>query len=112
MKEQIDGKESFVSERNKIAAKKEILRFYTSIMRGETEGATVTNRLSAAEKLLAQLDAENTVKSAEAKLDGMLNEFRRAVADGSIVAHDGEESDVIDTAGYRIRCEEDEDEDQ
>ena len=112
MKERQDGKESFVSGKNKIAAKKEILQFYTGIMRGEDEDATVTNRLSAAEKLLAQLNAENTVKSAEAKLDCMLDEFRRAVADGSILACDGDEADMTECDGYVMPVGEDEDEDQ
>jgi len=98
--------------KKKIAEKPEILRFYTSIMRGEDESASVSNRLSAADKLITQIDAESTVKSAEAKLDCILNEFRQAVRDGSIIAHDGEDNPADEETLYEIPVEEDEDEDQ
>ena len=98
--------------KKKIAEKPEILRFYTSIMRGEDEDASVSNRLSAAEKLIAQIDAENTAKSAEAKLDCILKEFRQAVIDGSIIAHDGEENPADEELCELPVGEDNEDEDQ
>ncbi len=99
--------------KKKIAEKPEILRFYTSIMRGEDEDASVSNRLSAAEKLITQIDAASTVKSAEAKLDCILSEFRQAVRDGSIIAHDGEDNPADEEEPYEMPvCGEDEDEDQ
>lgn len=98
--------------RRKIAEKKEILRFYTSIMRGEEENATVSNRLSAAEKLIAQIDAETPVKSAEAKLDRMLRELKQAAADGKITASESE-PDAADEIIPEVReVGEDDDEDQ
>ena len=98
--------------KKEIAEKKEILRFYTSIMRGEDENATVTNRLSAAEKLIAQLEADSSVKSAVEKLDCILGELRQALMDGSIVA-EGDESESADCSiPLEMPVEEDEDEDQ
>ena len=98
--------------KKKIAEKNEILRFYTSIMRGEDEDASVSNRISAADKLISQIDADNNVKSAEVKLDCILNEFRQAIADGSIIAHEGDEDSADSEVPFELPVEEDEDEDQ
>ncbi|MBR3998111.1 MAG: hypothetical protein IKI93_07185 [Clostridia bacterium] len=100
------------TNRRKIAEKKEILRFYTSIMRGEDEHASVSNRLSAAEKLIAQIDAEIPVKSAEAKLDKMLREMKCAVAEGKITALKDEPLPQDEIIPEMMDVPEDEDEDQ
>lgn len=70
---------------DRIAAEPEILAFYTSIMRGEDEGASVTNRISAADKLLGQHMADKSVNAALGKLDLLLDELRCAVADHTVV---------------------------
>ena len=98
--------------KRKIAEKKEILRFYTSIMRGEDGNASVSNRLSAAEKLISQIDAEAPVKSAEAKLDKMLRELKRAAAGGKITASEDDPGSADDVVPEVMDVPEDDDEDQ
>lgn len=105
------------NEEKEIAEKSEILRFYTSIMRGKDSNATVANKLSAAEKLTAQLDADSTVTSAMERLDSLLSEFRQAVAEGGIVADDGEEYEGDEIESFDADVDEfgeelDDDEDQ
>lgn len=100
------------SRKRKIAEKKEILRFYTSIMRGEDGNASVSNRLSAAEKLISQIDAETPVKSTEAKLDKMLRELRQAAAGGKITVSDNETDSADEIVSEVMDAAEDDDEDQ
>ena len=100
------------SRKRKIAEKKEILRFYTSIMRGEEGSASISNRLTAAEKLIAQIDAQTPVKSAEAKLDKMLRELRQAAAEGKIIASESDPDSADEVIPEVMEGAEDDDEDQ
>lgn len=71
-----------------IASPPEILAFYTSVMRGEEEDASITNRISAADKLLGQHLAEESVNETLGKLDSLLDELRSAVRDHTVVGNE------------------------
>lgn len=101
----------------KIAEVGEILAFYTSVMRGEEEDATMTNRISAADKLLTRNDEADQARASVEKLDALLLELKQAVREGRLVASGEEEAEELvteelSTDGEEESEEEDWDEDQ
>lgn len=100
----------------KIAEVGEILAFYTSVMRGEEEDATMTNRISAADKLLTRNDEADQARASVEKLDALLLELKQAVREGRLVASGEEAEELVteelSTDGEEEDEEEDWDEDQ
>ncbi len=82
----------------KIAEVGEILAFYTSVMRGEEEDATMTNRISAADKLLTRNDEADQARASVEKLDALLLELKQAVKDGRLVASGEAEEEAEELA--------------
>ena len=73
------------ADRNRIADADEVIRFYTSVMRGEVKDqfgldASLSDRLKAGDSLMKRyaVTAEKN-KAALEKLDNLLEEFRNAV---------------------------------
>ena len=73
------------ADRNRIADADEVIRFYTSVMRGEVKDqfgidASLSDRLKAGDSLMRRyaVTAEKN-KAALEKLDNLLEEFRNAV---------------------------------
>jgi len=94
----------------KIAEVGEILAFYTSVMRGEEEDATMTNRISAADKLLTRNDEADQARASVEKLDALLLELKEAVREGRLVALGEEEAEELVTEELSTDGEEDDEE--
>jgi len=112
------GKSAFAAAA--VASTAEILAFYTSVMRGEEEDASVTNRITAADKLLQQNESADASTASMERLDLLIDELRRAIDDGSFVAEDENAQDAAEEEieealpdeDAEDEMEEDEDEDQ
>lgn len=95
-----------------IAEIAEILAFYTRVMRGDEEDASISNRISAADKLLGQHLAQADEQTSVEKLDRLLDEFRCAVMTNEVVGYAVQpEEQVGEEALYCEEYEREEDED-
>lgn len=73
-------------EAGRVASADEIMRFYTSVMRGEVRDqfgfeASLADRLNAAKELMKRLVAADERQNALERLDCLLEEFKNAVRD-------------------------------
>lgn len=94
-----------------VAQRDEILRFYTCVMRGEEDGITISNRISAADRLLEQLSIDDGEAGAYEKLDEILGALKAALRDG-ITADDDAQYPADEREEFVMPAEEDDDEDE